>query len=235
MAAGSMGSRRRRELLVVLVLSALSAPGSQLSAAPSGHGSQRPQETPWEPGSTIRAAHRTCLLLPGKGIWGGAGCRVRCLRGGGGILAQLPQLRGGWDEEEPGMSTEEELFGLRNSSSSDSSSDGGLGPVTAAQMREWELELFRGDPATVEELVSEDSSLDGEGITRRRCMRWSTVEELVSDDSSLDEEEYGEFSRLLAKHPDKSRRSAKSNATANTTSDALPVTSVGGGATGKIG
>jgi hypothetical protein len=136
---------RRRELLVLLALSALSAQGSQLSTAWYVHGSQGALETQRVPGSTILSHHRTCLLLPRNGRWVWGSCGARCLRGGGGIL---PQLRGGWDEEEPGMSTEEELFGLRNSSSSDSSSEGGgLGPVTATQMREWELELFRGDPA----------------------------------------------------------------------------------------
>jgi hypothetical protein len=127
MARGS----RRRELLVVLALSALSAQGSQLAVAPSG------QETLCESGSMIRDHHRTCLLPL-------LACGVRCLRGGGGIL---PQLRGGWDEENEEMSAGEELFGLQNSSGSDSSSEGGFGPVSATQMRAWELELIKGDPA----------------------------------------------------------------------------------------
>ena len=135
----------RCALLSVAALSALSAQGLHLPPYLEGQRRRDAQRallgawvTAQPPCTDAAVGPRRCIGMTGA---------VRRLES---LIRVSPRLRGGSYLGESDFSVDDDPLGLGNSTSSDSDSDpeGGVGPVTAQELREWEEELIRGD-ATV--------------------------------------------------------------------------------------
>jgi hypothetical protein len=135
----------RCALLSVAALSALSAQGSHLPPYLEGQRRRDAQRallgawvTAWPSCTDAAVGPRRCIGMTGA------------VRRRESLIRVSPRLRGGSYLEESDFSVDDDPLGLGNSTSSESDSDpeGGVGPVTAQELREWEEELIRGD-ATV--------------------------------------------------------------------------------------